>query len=64
MVNSFMKNEVNRAFMAKKTIYQTPCTSVQPLYYSSVLCSRGTEPVSSNVDIHGGDQYGDVQQAF
>ena len=57
-----MKNEVNRAFMIMKTIYQTPCTSVQPLYHSSVLC--GSDRVSSNVDIHGGDQSGDVQQAF
>ncbi len=59
-----MKNEVNRAFMIMKTIYQTPCTSVQPIYHSSVLCESGAEPVSSNVDIHGGDKSGDVQQAF
>ena len=59
-----MKNEVNRAFMIMKTIYKTPCTSVQPLYHSSVLCSSGAEPVNTNIGIKGGDQSGDVTTAF
>ena len=51
MVNSIMKN-----------IYKTPCISIQPIYHSSVLC--GSDRVSSNVDIHGGDKSGDVADAF
>jgi hypothetical protein len=46
----------------KKTIYTTPCTYVQPIYHSSVLC--GSDRVDSNIDIHGGDNSGDVTQAF
>lgn len=59
-----MKNEVNRAFMIMKTIYQTPCTSVQPIYHSSVLCESGAEPVNTNIGIKGGDKPSDVTTAF
>jgi hypothetical protein len=48
--------------MNMKTIYKTPCTLVQPIYHSSVLC--GSDRVSSNVDVHGGDNSGDVTGAF
>jgi len=46
----------------KKTTYITPCISIQPIYHSSVLC--GSDRVSSNVDIHGGDNPGDQTAAF
>ncbi len=46
----------------KKTTYITPCISIQPIYHSSVLC--GSDRVSSNVDIHGGDESGDQTAAF
>lgn len=48
--------------MIMKTIYKTPCTYVQPIYHSSVLC--GSDRVSSNVDIHGGDNSGNATDAF
>ena len=46
----------------KKTIYKTPCTSVQPIYHSSVLC--GSDRVSSDIGLHGGDESGDQAAAF
>lgn len=45
-----------------KNIYQTPCTSVQPIYHSSVLC--GSDRVSSDIGLHGGDESGDQAAAF
>ena len=45
-----------------QTKYQTPCTSVQPIYHSSILC--GSDRVSSNIDLKGGDESGDVTGAF
>ena len=48
--------------MKKNYIY--PATEICVMNGSAFLCASGAEPVSSNVDIHGGDQSGDVQQAF
>ena len=45
-----------------KAIYQIPCTSVQPIFHSSVLC--GSDKVSSNIDVKGGGKSGDQTQAF
>lgn len=45
-----------------KTIYKTPCTSVQPIYHSSVLC--GSDRVSSDIGLHGGGESGDQAAAF
>lgn len=49
--------------MNMKTIYKTPCISIQPIYHSSVICGSG-DRVSSNVDVHGGDNSGDATQAY
>lgn len=46
----------------KKTIYITPCISIQPIYHSSVLC--GSDRVSSDIGLHGGDESGDQTAAF
>ena len=51
MVNGFMKNRVNRAFMAKKKkLYNTPLTEVEKIYLGvSVLAGSppdGTDPVT------------------
>ena len=47
-----------------KTIYQTPCTSVQSLYYSSVLCASGGRSATSNIDVYSDGKSGDVTGAF
>ena len=52
MVNSFMKH------------YISPSVTEQHIQNLSVLCASGVEPVTSNVDIHGGDKSGDVTGAF
>jgi len=46
----------------KKTTYITPCISIQPIYHSSVLC--GSDRVSSDIGLHGGDNSGDQTAAF
>lgn len=46
----------------KKTTYITPCISIQPIYHSSVLC--GSDRVSSDIGLHGGDESGDQAAAF
>ena len=48
--------------MIMKTIYKTPSTSVQPIYHSSVLC--GSDRVSSNVGLTGGDKSGNATDAY
>jgi len=45
-----------------KTIYQTPCISIQPIYHASILCA--SDRISSGIGIHGGDNSGDVATAF
>lgn len=48
-----------------KKQYISPSTLEQVLNYSTVLCaSGGGDRVSSNIDIHGGNNSGDVIDAF
>lgn len=47
-----------------KNHYIHPQISITPIYHSLILCSSGDDRVSSNIDIKGGDQPGDVTQAF
>ena len=42
--------------------YNSPIMAIQPIYHSSVLC--GSDRVSSNIGLSGGDQSGDVAGAF
>ena len=46
-----------------KTIYQTPCISIQPIYHASILCARGDPDRVSGI-VHGGQNSGDVTSAF
>ena len=46
----------------KKTTYITPCISIQSIYHTSVLC--GSDRVSSDIGLHGGDESGDQAAAF
>ncbi|MBR0196201.1 MAG: hypothetical protein IJQ32_08190 [Paludibacteraceae bacterium] len=46
-----------------KRIYLTPASSAQHIQYNGVLMASG-DRVSGNIDIHGGDNSGDVQTAF
>lgn len=48
--------------MKKNYIY--PATEICVMNGSAVLCASGAEPVSSNVNIHGGDRSSDVTTAF
>lgn len=43
--------------------YITPSTAIQQFQYSSVLCASNSR-LSSNVGLTGGDNSGDVTQAF
>ncbi len=46
-------------------IYSTPLIEVHPITPLSMLCESGaSDRVSSNVDLHGGDQSGNVTNAF
>ena len=47
-----------------ETTYQTPCTSVQPIYHSSVLCASGGRSATSNIDIKSEGNSNDVASAF
>lgn len=37
---------------------------IHPLHLQTVLCASGEDSVTSNLEIHGGDQSGNVQNAF
>lgn len=53
--------KINTALEAKKP-YTSPLTTAQAITHSGVLCASGS--VKSNIDIHGGDNSGDVTGAF
>ena len=60
-----MKNEINRALGAKKKQYISPFTGEQTIQYNTVLCASGaSDRISSNVGIHGGNNSGDISDAF
>lgn len=50
--------------MIMKKQYISPSTLEQVLNYSTVLCASGGDRVSSNIDIHGGNNSGNVIDAF
>ena len=47
-----------------KKIYNSPTTSAQAIRISGIICASGGDRISSNLDIHGGDNSGDVTGAF
>jgi hypothetical protein len=46
-----------------KNHYIHPQIGITPIYHSLILCSSG-DRISSNINIKGGDNSGDVTQAF
>ena len=47
-----------------KRYYTYPMIEIHPLCSLTVLCASPNDSVTSNVNVHGGDQSGDVQNAF
>lgn len=47
-----------------KTMYIQPIISVTPVSPLSILMASGGRSVSTNTDVHGGENSGDVRDAF
>ena len=44
--------------------YIVPVTTEQTLCLQHIICASGSDRISSNVGVHGGDKSGDVATAF
>jgi len=44
--------------------YIVPVTTEQAFRSIHIICASGSDRISSNVNVHGGDKSGDVATAF
>lgn len=48
----------------KKQIYSSPATVAYSVRFTSTLCGSNGDRITSNIGIKGGDNSGDVNNAF